>query len=256
MITSRRTFLKTAALSGASLVIGFNGSRLLRGAETAPAGRFKPNAWVRIDADGTVTLTIGKSEMGQGVRTSLAMLLAEELDADWARIKLIQAKPSPGSDLGTGGSDSIRSGWKPLRKAGAAARQMLMTAPAARGNVDRASCTTSNGAVIHVETGRRASYGDLVRDAAKLPVPNDVSLKNAADYKLIGRRTKGIDGNDIVTGKAHYGIDVKIPQMLYASLERPPWKDAKVTRMQEDRARSVKGVRDVIKLPQGVAVVA
>ena len=124
MIISRRIFLKTAALSGASLVIGFDGSRLLRGAETAASGRFKPNAWVRIDADGTVTLTIGKSEMGQGVRTSLAMLLAEELEADWSRIKLAQASPGPDfEDLGTGGSDSLRSSWKPLRQAGAAARE-------------------------------------------------------------------------------------------------------------------------------------
>src|SRR5580704_6599928 len=131
MITSRRSFLKTTAFGGASLVIGFDCLRLLKG-ENADTKFFSPNSWIRIDLDGAVSLTIGKCEMGQGVRTSLAMILAEELEADWTKIKLVQAKPSPGSDLGTGGSDSVRSGWKPLRQAGAAAREMLVTAAAAR----------------------------------------------------------------------------------------------------------------------------
>lgn len=138
MITSRRTFLRTAALGGASLVIGFNGKGLLYGTETAAAGPFKPNSWIRIDADGIVTLTIGKSEMGQGVRTSLAMLLAEELEADWARIKLMQASPGPGfEDIGTGGSDSMRDGWKTLRQAGAAAREMRAAAAYSTANLWR-----------------------------------------------------------------------------------------------------------------------
>jgi isoquinoline 1-oxidoreductase subunit beta len=257
MIISRRIFLKTAALSGASLVIGFNGSRLLRGAETAPAGRFKPNAWVRIDADGTVTLTIGKSEMGQGVRTSLAMLLAEELEADWSRIKLVQASPGPDfEDLGTGGSDSLRSSWKPLRQAGAAACEMLATAAAARWRVDRTSCAASNGVIVHNPSGRRFEYGALVADAAKLPLPQNPPLKNASDFKIIGHPTSRIDGPDIVAGKARYGIDVKVPGMLHASLERPPWLGAKPKRMQEEKARTVRGVRAVFKTSKGIAVVA
>ena len=254
MMTSRRKFLKTAALSGASLVIGFNGVRLLQGAKTSAP--FQPNAWIRIDADGIVTLTIGKSEMGQGVRTSLAMLLAEELEADWTHIKLVQASPWPGSDLGTGGSDSIRSSWKPLRQAGAAAREMLTTAAAARWKVDRSSCTASHGAIIHSPSGRSLNYGELVGDAAKLPVPQDLPLKDKKNFKIIGQRTSRIDGHDIVTGKARYGIDVKIPGMLHASLERPPWDGAKVKRVQEDAARAVGGVRSVIKLSRGIAVVA
>ena len=129
MITSRRTFLKTTALSGASLLIGIDENRLLHGAQPLAAGHFKPNVWIRIDPDNSVTLTIGKSEMGQGVRTSLAMLLAEELEADWTRIKLEQASPEPGfEDIGTGGSDSIRDGWRSLRQAGATAREMLAMA--------------------------------------------------------------------------------------------------------------------------------
>jgi isoquinoline 1-oxidoreductase subunit beta len=256
MITSRRTFLKTAALSGASLVIGFDGTRLLHAAQTRVASSFKPNGWICIDADGTVSLTIGKSEMGQGVRTSLAMVLAEELDADWTRIKLVQARPSPGSDLGTGGSDSMRSSWKPLRQAGAAAREMLATAAAGRWNVNRVSCAASHGAIVHTPSGRRLDYGSLVADTAKLPLPENPSLKNASDFKIVGQRTARIDGPDIVSGKARYGIDIKIPGMLYASLERPPWNGAKVKRMQEDKARAVTGVRFVVKLSSGIAVAA
>ena len=256
MITSRRCFIRTATLSGASLIIGFDRLGLLAAETSGDSNGFKPSSWIRIDPDGIVTLTIGKSEMGQGVRTSLAMLLAEELEADWTRIKLIQAKPSPGSDLGTGGSDSIRSGWKPLRRAGAAAREVLITAAATKWNVDRKTCTASDGAVIHADSGRRAGYGELISDAAKLPVPNDAPLKNAGDFKLIGHRTARIDGYDVVTGKARYGIDTKIPQMLYASLERPPWNGAKMVRMHEAGARAVSGVRDVIKISQGVVVIA
>src|SRR4029077_14468439 len=125
MITSRRHFLKTAAFGSASLIIGFDGIRLLKGAN-AETNLFKPSNWIRVDADGAVSLTIGKCDMGQGVRTSLAMILAEELEADWTKIRLVQAKPSPGSDLGNGGTASIGTLWRPLRKAGAAAREMLI----------------------------------------------------------------------------------------------------------------------------------
>jgi isoquinoline 1-oxidoreductase beta subunit len=255
MTTSRRTFLKTAALGGAALVIGFDGQRLF-GAEKKDAAQFKPNGWVRIDGDGTVTLTIGKSEMGQGVRTSLAMILAEELEADWSRIKLVQASPSAVfDDLGTGGSDSMRDGWRTLRKAGAAAREMLATAAAARWKVDRASCSASNGAIVHSATNRQFDYGILVTDAAKLPLPKDPPLKRAADFKIVGRRTLRIDGRDIVNGKARYGIDARIPGMLHASLERPPWDGAKPKRMQEDKARAVRGVRMIAKTSRGIAIV-
>jgi len=257
MITSRRDFLRTTVLGGASLVIGFDGGRLLLGAKAVAATGFTPNNWIRIDSSGGVTLTIGKSEMGQGVRTSLAMLLAEELEADWKGIKLVQAKPYPGSDLGTGGSDSIRSGWKPLRQAGAAAREMLITAGATRLGVDRADCKATNGSIVHTPTGRTVKYGDLVGDAAKLTPPQNPPLKSTTDFKLIGKRTLRIDGRDIVTGRARYGIDAKVPNMFYASLERPPWTGAKVVRMQESRTRAVRGVRSVLKLGSGgVAVIA
>ncbi|HEU0274731.1 MAG TPA: molybdopterin cofactor-binding domain-containing protein [Candidatus Udaeobacter sp.] len=256
MSTSRRDFLKTTAFGSASLLIGFEGSRLFGVTQKTAANFFAPNNWIRIDGDGLVTLTIGKCEMGQGVRTSLAMILAEELDADWTRIKLIQAKPSANSDLGTGGSDSVTSSWKPLRQAGAAAREMLVAAAAARWNVDSATCSPSNGAIIHLSENRRLDYGSLVADAAKLPVPQNPTLKSASNFKIVGRRTHRIDGPDIVSGKAQYGIDVKIPGMQYASLERPPFEGAKATRMQEEKARAVPGVRSILHLSRGIAIVA
>jgi len=256
MITSRRGFLKTTALSGASLLIGIDGTRLVHGAQTT-AGQFKPNVWIRIDPDESVILTIWRSEMGQGVRTSLAMLLAEELEADWRRIKLVQASPGPDfDDIGTGGSDSIRSSWRSLRQAGAAAREMLATAAATRWKVDRATCTAANSFIIHTPSGRRFGYGTLAGDAAKLPLPENPPLKNASDYKIIGQRTPRVDGRDIVGGKARYGIDIRIPGMAYASLERPPWIGAKPKRMQEEKARAVRGVRAVVKISKGIAVVA
>jgi isoquinoline 1-oxidoreductase beta subunit len=256
MIASRRDFLKTAAFSGASLLIGFDGSRLLGAVQTNAANSFALNSWIRIDGDGLVTLTIGKCEMGQGVRTSLAMILAEELEADWTNIQLIQAKPSPGSDLGTGGSDSIQSSWKPLREAGAAAREMLVAAAAARWNVDSKTCSASGGGVVHLPSNRRLEYGSLVRDAAKLSVPENPRLKNASDFNIIGKPTYRIDGPDIVSGRARYGIDVKVPGMLYSSLERPPFAGAKPKGMQKEKARAVRGVRSIIHLPRGVAIVA
>src|SRR5437762_4641959 len=256
MITSRRAFLKTAALSGASLVIGFDGGRLLQAIDASVAGSFKPNGWVCIDSDGTIILTIGKCEMGQGVRTSLAMILAEELEAEWTRIKLLQAKPSADSDLGTGGSDSMPSSWKPLRQAGAAAREMLITAAATRWKVDRGSCKALRGAIEHSATGRRLEYGSLVAEAANVPLPENPPLKNVRDFKIIGRRTARVDGPDIVSGKARFGIDIKIPGMLYASLEHPPFSGAKVKNLQEDKARAVSDVRSVIKLQRGIAVLA
>src|ERR1700736_2469657 len=212
MNTSARGFIRTVGISGASLVLRFD----MRGSLFSAAGKnataaFQPNGWIRIGDDGIINLTIGKSEMGQGVRTTLAMILAEELGADWTRIKLVQAKPSPSSDLGTGGSDSVRSSWKPLRQAGAAAREMLVAADAARWKVDPASCSATRGGIVHTPTARRLEYGSLVVDAAKLSIPANPPLKNPGKFEIVGQRTARIDGPDIVSGKARYGVDVKIP---------------------------------------------
>ena len=254
MITSRRAFLKTTALGGASLVIAFDGSRLFA-ADKETGGKFKPNGWVRVDPNGTVTLTIGKSEMGQGIRTSLAMILADELEADWLHIKLVQASPGPDfKQLETGRSSSIAGSWKMLRQAGAAAREMLIAAAAARWKVDHADCSAAKGEVVHSASKRTLKYGALVADAAKLPIPADPQLKKASDFRLIGKPTKCIDGRDIVTGAARYGIDAKIPKMLYASIERPPWRGAKPKHSQDASALAIPGVR-LVPCASGIAVV-
>lgn len=255
MITSRRTFLKTAALSGASLIIGFNGSRIF--AADKP-GEFKPNGWVKIDPDGTITLTMGKSEMGQGVRTALAMMLADELGADWSRVKLVQASPGPApfDDLGTGGSGSMEDGWMMMRPAAAAAREMLIAAAATQWKVQPNECKAEGGAVLHGASKRRIEFSKLLADAGKLPVPKDAPLKSPGDFKFVGQRMAKIDGADIVSGRARYGIDARIPGMLHASVERPPWAGAKPQKMEQDKARAVRGVKSIVETKYGVAVLA
>lgn len=257
MKTSRRTFLKTATLGGAALIVAFDGRRMLSAAEGSAVTVFKPNGWLRIAADGTVTVTIGKSEMGQGVRTSLAMIVADELEADWSKIALVQASPGPDfKRLGTGGSWSVGGSWKPLRNAGAAAREMLLSAAATRWKVERAECAASQGAVTHKPTGRRLLYGELVADAGKLSAPKDPPLKSASEFRLIGQRQKRIGAKDIVTGAARYGIDTRRPGMLYATIERPPSLGAQPRSWDEKKARALRGVRAVLPVSSGVAVVA
>lgn len=253
MSTTRRAFLKTTALGGASLIVGFNRHRIFA------AGRpneFKPNGWVKIDRDGMVTLTIGKSEMGQGVRTALAVMLADELGADLSRVKLVQASPGPApfNDLGTGGSGSMEDGWGMMRPAAAAAREMLIAAAATQWKATPNECKAERGAVVQGE--KRLEFGALIDAAAKLPVPKNPPLKNRADYKLIGQRTAKIDGRDIVSGRATYGIDARIPHMLHASVERPPFTGAKPVALDEEKARAVRGVRSILQGNYGVAVLA
>ncbi|MEO7724150.1 MAG: molybdopterin cofactor-binding domain-containing protein [Chthoniobacterales bacterium] len=227
------------------------------GATEAAAASFQPNGWIRIDAQGAVTITLGKSEMGQGVRTALPMILADELGAYWSRVKTVQAMPGPGfKRLGTGGSGSVQGSWKPLREAAAAAREMLTEAAAKQWNVDPATCSTEAGAVHHAGSGRRLEFGWLVAEAAKLPVPSAPSLKKTEDFRLIGKRTPRIDAREIVTGATKYGIDTRVPGMLYASIERPPALGLKARKWDEKAARAVKGVRGVHAVTNGVAVVA
>jgi CO/xanthine dehydrogenase Mo-binding subunit len=250
-MTTRREFLKTSALAGTALVVGvaWDGNLF---AVDKPSAAFAPNGWIRIEPDGKTILTIGKSEMGQGVRTSLAMILADELDADWSHIEFVQASPGPNfKRLGTGGSWSIGGSWTPLRNAAAAARAMLVAAAATRWGVAAADCTTANGVVTHGATSLK--YGELVADAAKLPVPEKPTLKAMSAMKLVGTPQSRLDAPGIVTGKARYGIDVHVPGMLYASIERPPLRGATLKRF--DSAK-VHGVERVIAIPSGIAVVA
>jgi CO/xanthine dehydrogenase Mo-binding subunit len=251
-MTTRRDFIKVVGTATGALVLGI---RTSDAQETADKP-FSPNAWLTIERDGTVRIRVGKTEMGQGVRTALPMIVAEELDADFARVRIEQARPGPDfTRLGTGGSGSIMGSWDPLRKAGATARTMLAGAAAAKWGVAAASLTTANGFVIHSD-GRRASYGELAGDAAKQPVPAEPVLKKRSEYRLIGKSHKRLDGPDIVTGRAQYGLDVRVPGMKYAVVARAPQNGSKVAGFDADKAKAVRGVQAVVEIPSGVAVIA
>ncbi|HUI61515.1 MAG TPA: molybdopterin cofactor-binding domain-containing protein, partial [Steroidobacteraceae bacterium] len=210
-----------------------------------------PNAFVRIDADSQVTIVVARPEIGQGVHTSLPMLVAEELDVDWEKIRI---EPATGVDHAAygdqyaGGSQSVRTGWEPLRRAGAVARAMLVLAAAHRWRVETESCETAHGLVVHRPTGRRIAYGSLAAAAARLPVPADVRLKEPSRYRLVGRATRQRATPAIVEGAAHFGLDTRLPGMRFASIERAPVLGARVASLDDSAARAIRGVRAVVKI--------
>jgi isoquinoline 1-oxidoreductase beta subunit len=253
MTATRREFLKVAGISGGALVLGVR----IADAQESGSAPFRPNAWLAIHPDGRIHVKVGKQEMGQGVRTALPMILAEELDADFSKITIEQASPGPDfKRLGTGGSGSIMGMWEPLRKAGAAARLMLAGAAAAKWGVAAGSLTTRDGFVVHEASGRRMAYGTLLAEAAQQPVPENPPLKKRSAFRLIGTSQRRLDGPDIVTGKARYGLDVRVPGMRYAVVARAPKLGGKLASFDAAAARKVAGVREVIEIPTGVAVVA
>ncbi len=253
MSATRRDFIKVSSIGGAALLLRIPDLE----AASAAAAPFAPNQWLRIGADGKTTLVIARSEMGQGVRTSLAMILAEELDADWKTIAIEQASPGPDyTSMNTGGSDSVEDSWRPLRQAGAAARQMLVEAAARSWKVEPESCRAEGGSVLHPPTGRRLSYGALVEAAAALPVPKEPKLKDRKDFRLLGTRVPRIDGPAIVSGRAAYGMDVRVPGMLFAAVARCPVAGGKAARYDSAKAKAISGVRGVYVVSTGVAVVA
>jgi isoquinoline 1-oxidoreductase subunit beta len=225
-------------------------------------GKFAPNAFIRIDETGKTTLVMPQVEMGQGVYTSIPMILAEELDADFSQITLEHAPPSDklyGNPLfgiqATGNSNSVRAWWKPLRTAGANARAMLVQAAAAQWQVEPASCTTSNGEVTHKESGRKLSYGELAAAASNQTPPKDIALKKAEDFVLIGKPLKRLDTPDKVNGKAVYGIDAILPNMKFATLAACPVFGGKVGKVDDSAAKKIPGVRQIVVLDDMVAVV-
>jgi isoquinoline 1-oxidoreductase beta subunit len=262
---SRRDFLKTGALMGGGLVLGFSLPVRIPLAEGAARSSksFTPNAFIRIGTDNLVTVIVNKSEMGQGVYTALPMLIAEELECDWTRIQVEAAPVNPaynhtewGPLQGTGGSSSVRSTWMQFRKAGATARLMLVDAAAATWKVKPSACRAEKGFVIHDATKKKLSYGKLALNAAKMEPPKDVLLKDPKDFKVIGQSMKRLDTPEKVNGKGMFGIDVKVPGMLIAVVARSPVFGGKVKRYNADKARAVPGVRDVIQIDSGVAVIA
>ena len=244
---TRRDFLKAGAAGSASLLISFY--LPAHGAE-ATGKNFAPNAFIEIRPNGDIHLWVARSEMGQGPRTSLAMILAEELDADWSRVKVEQGDlDSKFGDQTTGGSLSIRSSWDPLRQAGATARAMLVTAAANTWNVPASECTTRNSAVLHAKSKRQLGYGQLAAKAAALPVPKDIPPKDFKNYHIVGTKKKRIDGQFIVIGEAHYGIDTKVPGMMYATVARPPVFGGRVKKFDATGALAVPGVGKVVEVP-------
>jgi isoquinoline 1-oxidoreductase subunit beta len=251
---SRRQFIGGAVAAGAGLVIGFylpHGSRDHK-------GEFAPNAYLRITPDGKITVVCARSEMGQGVRTALPTILAEELEADLNQITIEQAGASTlYGDQTTGGSASVRTTWDPMRKAGAAAREMLISAAALEWGVPRSSCKAEHGAVTHADSKRSLTYGQLASRAATLPIPSSPLLKDPKDYKLVGTRISRLDTPGKVEGKAVYGIDFRLPNMKYAMLARCPVIGGKVASYDDKETKKVAGVSYVGKVgDNAVAVVA
>ena len=254
---SRRNFLKTTAGAAGGLMLGFylpETNSLL--AQTA-AGKL--NAYVRIGTDDTVTLYIHKAEMGQGTVTSLSMLLAEELECDWKKIRTEFPGVDPvafGPVQGVFGSQSIRTSWESLRKAGATACEMLVQAAAQKWNVPKSQCRAENNTIVNLTTQERLSFGSLAEAASKLPVPQTASLKDPTQFKLVGKPQKRMDTPAKVSGKTMFGIDVKVPGMLYASLQRCPVFGGKVASFDATKAKAVPGVKQVVQISSGVAVLA
>jgi len=252
---SRREFITAGVAAGAGLVVGFY---LPHSSSEKASGSFEPNAYLRITPDDKVTVVVARSEMGQGVRTALPMILAEELEVDLHQISIEQAGASRlYGDQTTGGSASVRTTWDPMRKAGAAAREMLISAAVLEWGVPRSECTAERGFIVHTKSIRRRSYGELASKAATLSVPSDPPLKAAKDYKLIGTRLPRLDTESKVMGKAEYGIDFRMPNMKYAMLARCTICGGKVGSFDDRESRKVPGVSYVGQLGDtAVAVVA
>jgi isoquinoline 1-oxidoreductase beta subunit len=272
----RRDFLRAGALFGGALVVAFTipGSRArAAGSSTGSnsgsspdastgATPFAPNAWLRIGADDSVTIIVDRSEMGQGIYTSLPMLIAEELEAEWSKVKI---EPAPADPVytnpllgaqGTGGSTSTRAAWLPLRQAGAAAREMLIDAAAKTWGVDRSECKAENGAIVHAKSGKSARFGALAEAASALPVPKDPPLKDPKDFKLLGIPGRRLDTPSKTDGSAQFSLDVRLPGMKYAVVARCPVMGGKLATFDDTHAKTVPGVRAVIPIESGVAVVA
>ena len=258
-VLNRRDFLKTGAAGGAALLVGFHLPSSAFGAaaedqEKKPVNPF--NAWVRITPDNQVTLILGKSEMGQGIMTALPMILAEELSLDWKQVKIEQAPTNPKIyDHGTGGSGSVAGSWMPLRRAGAAAREMLVTAAAQRWNVNRDTCKAQDGGVLHGARKQFLKYGELVDDAAKLPLPdfNTVPLKNPNDFTIVGHDHNRFEARAKSTGTAKFGIDSRPDGLVYAVIARCPVFGGKPSKFDATKAKAVAGVRDVFSIDPVVA---
>lgn len=252
---SRRSFLRLGAAGLGVVAVGIGES----GCATRPGtnGYFRPSAWLEIATDDTVTIFVSEAEMGQGVMTSMPMLVAEELEVAWDRINIRQAPVDPVFGWqGTGGSTSIRQGWRPLREVGAAAREMLRTAAANRWQVPVTECEARLGAIHHKPSSWRLTYGELTHAAARLPVPKSIALKKPSEFRIIGKPVPRVDTPSKVNGTAIFGMDVRLPGMRYAAIRHSPRFGGQPVNLHAEPAMAVRGVRHVVPLDGAVAVVA
>ncbi len=260
---TRRNFIQLVGGVGASLALGSFASLAcadvaLKTPTAGTGASFAPNVFVKVDPDGKVTVTIICPDAGQGSRTALAMLVAEELDVDWHNVAVVQAPANQAvyGRQGIGGSNTVRSMFGELRRVGATTRMMLVAAAAKNWKVDASTLKTSSGHVLSADGKKSVAYGALTAVAATMPVPtSDIVLKKPEDFKIIGKPRTRIDNPDVVTGKAQYGLDVKIPGMVYAVIARPPAFGATLKSFDDTAAKAVPGVLQVIQVPSGVAVV-
>jgi isoquinoline 1-oxidoreductase beta subunit len=258
---SRRSFLRVGAAAGGGMMLSLN--LPFGNGEVEAADAFVPNAFIRIERDGPIVLTMPYVEMGQGTYTAIPMLIAEELEVDLEQVRLEHAPPNEklyaNPLLGvqaTGNSNAIRGAWQPLRQAGATARTMLVAVAAKKWNVDPTSCRAQSGEVLHSPSGRRIKYGALAVDAARMSVPENVVLKQPRDFKLIGTPAKRLDTPAKVNGTAVYGIDARPPGVKIATLAQSPVFGGRVKNVDDAAAKAVKGVRQIVRLDDAVAVVA
>jgi isoquinoline 1-oxidoreductase subunit beta len=252
-VQTRREFCRVSALAAGAFLLEVGRPALAFGPGAGKLA-FIPNAFIRIDTAGLVIITVARPEIGQGVRTSLPMIVAEELDADWSRVRIEQALAVDRAAYGSqhaGGSQSVRVGWDPLRRAGGTARAMLMQAAARQWNVDVGSCETNSGVVAHPMTGRTLTYGELATRAAQMPIPTEVPFKSRSRYSIVGKPTPQLDATAIACGAQKFAIDIRIPAMLFASIERAPVLGARIEAVDDRGARAVKGVRDVVRIDAG-----
>nr|MCU0353588.1 molybdopterin-dependent oxidoreductase [Cytophagales bacterium] len=261
--TSRRDFVKAAAALSGGLFIGFSWSSteaatpIVFDPKTLAANASEFNSYLAIATDGTVTIFSPNPEIGQGIKTAFPMIVAEELDADWSRVNVQQAPldTKKFERQVAGGSRSIPHSWQRLRQAGATARQMLRQAAANRWQVPVNECTTEKGEVLHAASGRKLGYGELATEAARLPVPTDVKLKDPKDFKIIGRHTHNVDNAKIITGQPLFGLDFYRDGMLFAMVQRPPAFGLKIKSVDASAAKAMPGVVDVVTFRNNVAVV-
>ncbi len=257
---NRRDFLKITSLTGGGLVLGFSwfesdaAAPVILNSSTVADLNF--NSYLSIATDGTITILSPNPELGQNVMTSFPMIVADELDADWNKVKVMQAPLDKKFDRQlTGGSGAIPHSWKRLRTAGATARALLLAAAAKKWNVDASECTTANSFVIHSKSGNKLSYGELAEEASKLTVPSDVPLKNRKDFKFIGKSIKNLENKNIITGKGVFGLDFYREGMVYAMLQRPTAFGTKIKSVEDKAAKASPGIIDVVTFKNNVAVV-